>query len=80
MDNTYDSRGYAMLPAQLNVSGVCFVLKAREVIIACLLAVAQETISDIAKGPSLLRFLFSHHMLEDTLNGIRFEELLRMLV
>lgn len=58
MDNTYDSPGCTMLPAQPNVASVCFVLKARKVLIARLLTVAQETIFDIAKGPSLPRFSF----------------------
>lgn len=56
MDSTFDSPGCTVLPAQLNVSSVCFVLKAREVLLARLLTVAQETVFDIAKGPSLPHF------------------------
>ena len=54
-----DSPGFVMVLARLNVlSVVCFVFKAREVIIACLLAVAQETIFDITKDPTLSHFSF----------------------
>ena len=54
-----ESPGFMMLLAQFNVfSVVCFVFKAGEVIIVYLLAVAQETIFDITKDPTLSHFSF----------------------
>lgn len=44
---------------------------------ACLLAVVQETIFDITKDSTLSHLCFyNNHMLENTLNGIRFQDLM----
>lgn len=48
--------GCTMLPAPLPGSGDGSAFKARKVLTACTLAVAQETIFDVAEGPSLSHF------------------------
>lgn len=67
-----------MLLVQLSVI-MLFVLffKSKEVIMACLLAVVQETIFDITKDSTLSHFAFITTIcLRTPLNGIRFQDLM----